>query len=300
MKLEPRTRSMWRSFVSNNYIRSYYAELVQQSPSLAAVEGEIRREAIAAIGDYWVARAKTVRLYEFIILPYYIAWYIIVVITVNRYVIIIGVLPIIAALIAFYIKVNRSNTEVLAASRFLRIIVILEHNPNRWRSSEFRWDIAQRLELAAKAVERIPLGLKSVAPGIKRQIVESSRMKAQAIRELQLWAIRPNRSTMLTDLIRRLSEDMITITDGRWYELPEPDQPGHYSSRWTRIAAISGSIIIAAGGIAVLVFSAKVGPSAAFLAPLLFAGSLALLSAGGIPSAVVDRYAGMASKLSSQ
>lgn len=300
MKLAPKRHSLWRGFFSTKYIKSHYTEAVQGSSSFATIENDTRDEVIATINDYWIARMKKTKLFLLLFLPYYFGWYAAILITLNSYVMTIGILPILAALIVFTIKMSRSNREGDAADQLLHVITVLEHNPNRWRSSEFRWDIARRLELAAKGVERIPLGIKSVAPGIKQEMVESGRIKAQAIRELQLWAIRPDGPTVLRDLTGRLASDTIKIADGRWYELPEPEKFDHSSSRWTRIGAIIGSIVISTGGISVLVFSAKVGPASAFLAPLLFAAALALLSTSGIPSGIVERYAGMANKLSAK
>ena len=293
---KPKSRSGARSFFSNRYIKSYYTKVAQQSPTLATLDSKV----IATISDYWIGRVKAVRIYESTAVPYYVVWYLIVLKTFNPYVIYIGIIPIIAATLTFYCYISRFNNEGLAASRLFRTIAILEQNPSCWQtSSKFRFGIARRLEGVAKSIEHIPLELNSVAPSVKRQFAGISRTKALGIRELQIWAIEPGPFTF-TDLVNRLFEDMNTIANGKWYELRSAEHLQQYSSRWIRVTAISGSIILAASGIAVLVYSAKVGPAAAVLAPVLFAATLVPLTAAGIPSGVMARYSGMASQLSSQ
>jgi hypothetical protein len=295
----PKSRSGLRSPISNEYIRSYYTEVARQSPSFAALNDEVKGKVVAAASDYWIARIRKVRIFLIGFTPYYIAWYYVIFKHPgNQLYALIGSIPIIAAMITLSFQLVRFNNEGLAATRLLRTIAVLEHNISRWPTSEFRWDIARRLEYIAKSVERIPLGLRSVAPDVRRQASETSKAKAQAIRELELSAIQPGPSTF-SNLVHQLCEDMVTITDGRWYELPEAVPSERHSPWWMRVAAMIGSILIAAGGIAVLTYSAKIGPASAVLAPILFAGSLVLLSTAGIPSRIVEGFSGMTGKLSS-
>src|ERR1017187_2911990 len=259
----------------------------------------LRPDVIATISDFWVARARIARRLLLVFIPYFIAWYILVLITSNPYVVFIGGVPIFIAEITVFFRISRSGGEGFAAARIFGTIAKLENNPSRWQTSAFRWDIARRIELAAKSIERIPLRLKSVAPSVKRQIFAASRAKAQAIRELQLWAIQPGPFTF-TDLVHQLSVDLDMIAHGRWYDLPEAPELQRQTPRWITAAEIIGSIAIAAAGVAILVYSAKVGPASAVVAPILFGGALALLSAAGVPAGMLERYAGMANKLSSQ
>lgn len=153
-------RSVFRTFISNSYVRSYYEKTALQCPTLAALGPEV----IATVSDFWIMRVRTGRRVLLPFMLYSIIWYVAVLKTFNSYVIVIGIIPILVAQVAFSFKINRSGNEGLAASRLFRVIAVMESNPDLWRTSAFRWDIARRVELVAKSIERIPLGLSPWRP----------------------------------------------------------------------------------------------------------------------------------------
>jgi hypothetical protein len=194
--------------------------------------------------------------------------------------------------------VYRSTQEYQAALRLFFTICFLEEKASEWPCSRFRWQVARRLEGVARRVEQIPLASRSLTPSVKQEAFRLSRSKAQAIRKLELWAIRPAAFTF-TDLLQQLTSDLGVIVENRWYDLPEEEGFKTERPRWLYVLQISGGILIIGAAIFLTAFAAKIGPAASILTLILFAVAIGLLNSAGISTGVIDRYIQTGSKVMS-
>jgi len=189
---------------------------------------------------------------------------------------------------ALLVSARRPRYERSAADKLFVIIRELNQNIDHCNLSSFRWHIAVHLEEAAKAIERIPLTLKKVAPGVRREVFKLSRSKAEAMRQLEMWVIRPQEST-LAAINARLADDLCTLTDGRWYDLPEAEY-GHRVSTWLVVVEILGAIIAIGSALTVIGLASRLGPVAAVLSTVLAAVGVYLLNVAGLPIGILERY----------
>lgn len=193
---------------------------------------------------------------------------------------------------------RKQYAEFRAASVLLSTLHALESQPARWRTNtDFRWSLIANLESIALAVENIPLAYLSGAPHVRGRAAELARAKADAVRELQLWVLRPEHFTY-TDLAQRLANALRTIVDGRWYELPEAYAAPSPSNRILRFVVSSASVLVIASVLILVVLSPKLGPVVSVAVPILSVMSIALLNVAGLPVTVLGQYAEIGAKLS--
>jgi hypothetical protein len=184
----------------------------------------------------------------------------------------------------------RKRQEGMAAILLLEAILVMESRADDWRNTAFRWGLAQQLERIALAVERIPLGLRSLAPDVKSEVFRKSSAKAQAIRELELWAIQPQELTF-TDLLGRLTFNLCIITESRWYDLPESARGLKVRRSWWPIAIRIGGVIMLVGAIIAVAGYAKVLGGTAPLLSLVCASVIAgILNSAGLSASLIDQY----------
>lgn len=193
-------------------------------------------------------------------------------------------------------RANRLTTEDLATVILFFTITILENNAASWPDSSFRWQIARRIERIARRVELIPLAAKSLAPDIKEETLRLGRAKAQAIRQLELWVIRPMAFTF-TDLICQLTSDLNLMVEGRWHDLPEANGFKIERPKWVLALIIGAAVIVAGGAIFLVAFAAKTSPAASIIGLILAGAALALLNNVGISTGLIDQYLQTGSKI---
>ena len=280
-----------QAFLSNGYIRSYYKKIAEDCPSLDTSTS-------AKIAEYWISQADNARGFSVLVLAYLITWAWAAGQSKIPYLGVIGPTGFVAIEIFFlvYVFYLHTDREGLAASRLFEAVADLERNPSCWENPAFRSSIVGSLEKAAKEIERIPLTFRSAAPSVRRQAIVTAKTKAQAIRQLQLWALLPGPMTF-TDLIHKLSIDLRTVSVGRWYDLPEVDQLERETSRWLIRIAITGSILLTGGGVVMIVFSQKITAAPVF-ATLLFTAALALLKSVGLTTEIIERSVETAKEIS--
>jgi hypothetical protein len=283
------------------YIESYYKMRAEASPSLKVFEPTISSK----IAKFYVSLFAAQRRI-FLILIVLLLGYIIIIHFALRHrgvrfstfteLDLIGIAIIYAIAGALFWMVLHPRQEGLAMARLFNIVYSLEKKPIQWPNSRFRWQIARRLEVIARKVERIPLTSRGLAPTVKSEALRMSRAKAQAIRQLELWAIRPMAFTF-TDLVQRLTSDLCKMVDDRWYDLPEADDFRIERSKWFFALQIGGVVLIIGATIALAAFAAKLGSAASILVVILPALAVALLNNIGISTSVIDRYIQTGSKI---
>ncbi|WP_131744698.1 hypothetical protein [Frankia sp. Cppng1_Ct_nod] len=159
--------------------------------------------------------------------------------------------------------------------------------------TDFRWEIAVDLERAAVVVERIPLASRRLAPVIRAEVFRLSRAKADGLRELQRWTVRPLDSTF-TDLAAQLNLALELLVDGRWYELPEAEialVTARSRLRW--LAIIAMAMVAVAGVVVLTAFSTTIGPAAPVLSTLAGVIGVGVLHKAGLSPAMLGQYVGV-------
>ena len=199
--------------------------------------------------------------------------------------------------IALLMWINRRQAERRATLRLFHLICKLEKNPERWADTAYRWEVAQRIERVAVAVERISVAAGSLSPGVKREVIRMANARSACIRGLTMWAITPGPFSF-TDLIERLVKDFLLLLNNCWHELPESDALQREPSRIRRISlAALGVLVIIAGIVVLVLFSAKFGAGGPILTSIIGIVGLALLNGAGLPLASVNQYADVSGKV---
>lgn len=184
---------------------------------------------------------------------------------------------------------RRKYFEHYAAASLLAAIQELDRNSAHWKMSRLRWHVAAHLEGAAKAVERIPLGLKGVGAGVRLEALRVSKARAHAMRQLEIRAVQPDEFSCL-DMTERLTNDFRTIVEGRWYALPEA-QYEYHSPRWLLSIRIIVPLIALAGAIVSIGFISGSSQLASVLGVLSGAIITWLFDKGSLPLGSIERGA---------
>jgi hypothetical protein len=268
---------VFRALSSNRYIRRYYLDKSATSPSLRKLDQHI----IAKLAANDIDRIRAARYALLILALLGFLW----VSGSSDFYSVLGsgaILIAIAWELARAVRLRRYEQSV--ADKIFVAILVLEQNTLYWNITKFRWIYAAYLEDVAKEIEHIPRGLSGIAPSIRSIFMGISREKAQAMRELEIWLVRPGPST-LADLTARLVNDLCTVVDGRWYDLPEAkyERQVSVSARTVRI----GVAVLAMAGAGVLLVLRI--PGAPVFAGLLIVLAIAFLEIAGLPKGL-ERY----------
>jgi hypothetical protein len=277
---------------SKDQLRANYKERAAASPSLRVFEPTISSKITAFSVPLFAAQRRVF----LILIALFVAYILIISFTIGLGNItrfyefyLTGAAIIYVIFFALLWMVLRSRQEGLAMLYLFSTTCFLEANPTQWPNSKFRWRIARRLEAIARRIERIPLASRALALTVKSEALKMGRTKAQAIRQLELWAIRPMAFTF-TDLVEQLTSDLCKMVDDRWYDLPEADDFGVKPSKWFYIVRLGGAVLIIGVTIVLITFATKLGSAASILAVILPALAVALLNSAGISTSVIDRY----------
>lgn len=185
----------------------------------------------------------------------------------------------------------RSVSEERATFKLFQTVIWLEGGNHDWHDSKFRRGLARRLEVVARMVELIPQASHGIAPGVRRDLVKIGNAKAQAIRELELLVITPE-SLTIADLFDRLTRDLYTLADGRWYEMPDGQEGAWIRSRWLQVLQTAGPILI----IGFAIFLATLAPKGGFIysaaAAVLLSVRAVLLNKSGISTGSIGDVLG--------
>jgi hypothetical protein len=285
---------------SNRYIREFYLRESLRSPSLKNID----REVISTLARNDVVRMNGRRLITGPCIVLYVIGY-------WTYLSILSHLTsdpiktIASAMVWIWFIVQaialsmyeRRDGERDAADRFFVAIIFLEQNEDIWGATKFRWEYAARIERMARAVQRIPLSLRRVAPSVRAEFFTISQTRAQATRELESMVIKPGPNTF-PELITRLGADLCALIEGRWYDLPAAKYVPQIS-RLRITIQIVGAAITFTGAIAAITFTSKIGAAAPIVATIFVAMTAALLNFSGIPIATLDKYMQSASNVTS-
>lgn len=198
----------------------------------------------------------------------------------------------------FYVlsKVRRKYYEAFATRQLFDTIHELEKNVSFWCDPDFRNHVAASLERVATSIERIPLRLAGVSNSIRREIFVTSKNKAQAMRQLEIWAIKPGPSTH-TDLVGRLTSDLSTMAEGRWYDLPEMHYEKRISKRRVASAIITFIVIIGITVAAISFGSNKLGASLTVVFPALITSIIIFLKYAGVSTSIIEDAVGAGPEL---
>jgi hypothetical protein len=290
----------YNNYLPKSFIKSYIRIEAEASPSLSALQPDISIK----VSDASIAINRTFRRYGLILLAVYLVYATLTVLGAARQVnpdaififVIIGGAFMAVLAFAFRWKVARSTAEYQVITRFFFAICFLERNAIRWQDSRFRWHVAKRMEYIARKVEQIPLASRSLAPNVRKEAFRLGMAKAQAIRQLELWAVRPMAFTF-TDLAHQLVSDLNLMVENRWYDLPEANDFKVQRPRWFFILTIGAAVIIIGAAIFLVAYAAKTGPVASVIGLILVAIALALLNNVGISTSLIDQYLQTGSKV---
>ena len=218
---QPNYKRRYRAFLaiaSNSYIRKYISReatklllLKEQADAIAPklARFEIRRVSwlrgmLAIITCAIIAYGRLLSAITFASPTY-------------KYTAVSGFLIILSTEFITLSRFQRSRSEEFAAWWLFVVMIELNQNTEHWNLSGFRFHIARHLEDAAKALERIPMAVKKVGPGLRSQLIKLGKSKAESIRQLEMLTIVPH-SFSLTDLKERVANDLYTLVDGRSYD----------------------------------------------------------------------------------
>jgi len=284
----------WHAMLSDGYIRQYYDRQAAESPLLRTLQPDIILR--LTIND--LNRIRRERRTDIILLLALTGYlFLIFAMNVDFYVVMtVGV--ILLGLEQFLLRrLNHSHYAESAADRLFIATLKIERNSKFWNDTDCRWRYAAVLERVARDLERIPYEIKHIAPSARRDLLSISRAKAQAMRDLEVRTINPKEFTD-NDMTKRLMQDMCTILEGRWYELPEESYEQQVS-KWSLALQLTGAFILIGGAITLVGLAAKLGPLASILATLLIAIALYFLNTAGIPTGVMERYAKIGNEMTS-
>jgi hypothetical protein len=186
-------------------------------------------------------------------------------------------------------EIRYSRADERAIVQLFMTIVFLEDNALRWPDPNFRWQVAEYIEGVADEVALIPFAARSLAPDIAEETLKMGRAKAQAIRQLELWAIRPAAFTF-TDLIHELTLALTLMIQGQWHDLPEADGFKPKRNRWPFALIIITVLAITGLALFVAIYDPKAN-SATYVVIALLAGiALPLGANSGISTGIINQY----------
>ncbi len=290
------------AMVSDKYIERYFRKAAVGCPSLSNLDKEVLDQVAKNEIKRIQAGRKVFSVVLIACVIYIIAYrQLLNVEAHSRYFIyftLSGPIAILILEVGLLIPLYRRNYERFATRRLFNLVRSLEKNAPYWNDTQFRKLIALKIEYAARAIEGIPLASGRIAPEVRRELFATSKRKAQAIRTLELWAMKPGPFTF-TDLVNRLTSDLSIIAKGEWYNLPD----GQYKPKVSRsiiVVEIGIAVLIIAGVVAIIEFASRLGAAAPILATILSAAALALLNRAGLPAEILERYTEAGSKLTSK
>jgi hypothetical protein len=180
-------------------------------------------------------------------------------------------------------RIARLNAPAWTMIGLVRLIAKLEDQPERWADFSFRRGVNADVESLARRVEGLPQATGARDPASILELQKWAAGVASWFRQLKLWVAWPNPFTY-TDLLHELARALELTVQGRWRELPTAAAPEAIPgpSRVARAAwFLLGLALLAATGLG-LAYSAKLGPAATFLAPLVGVVALTALTKAGL------------------
>jgi hypothetical protein len=171
---------------------------------------------------------------------------------------------------------------------FYHLIQYIELNGRQWPDFGFRGRINQKIEEAARAIERMP-DVFQLDSANAAKFTQLAQRKAFALRELKIWVTQPTPLTF-NDLLRRLGTDLVTVVNRRWHELPDPESreaeakaaDGRNLSRSRRILLVSLAIVASVAAAAVVSVQDRFGSAATIVSSVLGTVALGLFASTGV------------------
>lgn len=277
------------SLFSSGYPKSYYCEKAASSPSLSRLDQALVLK-LARDDRSRIVRLRAVTLFFAILVVVYIraALHFKVGSLPQDYApAVLGLIFIAFELFALG-RWKRVGYEQTVADKLFFAILRLENNGGVWTESRFRWKFAADLEEIAHDLERIPSGVRRVAPEIKRDLLMTAQAKAQSLRQLEMQIIKAG-PTAPAEILERLTSDLRTVLEGRWFDLPGDDSE-EKSPRWPIVTRITCAIAAIAVAVAFLVFFPKLGSATSVIATVLIVSAIGLFDVSGVPIGSVERY----------
>jgi hypothetical protein len=270
--------------VSKRYIRSYFSRSIIDCPTLGRLEPDVIQD--IANGQIKWARELQSHLFALVVVfVAFIGWasdlnphskyY------ASELLALLAGLAVMEA--ALFVLIMRGPGESRATVALFLIIRELELNADLWPNPDFRNHISTHLDAAARYVGAIPLRFRGLSPNVRRDLRAKARRKAQAVRDLELWAMQPGPFTF-TDLVDRLAADLRTLARGRWYELPEAPYERRSPVGTAVLFGVLAALLAAASVATIGLFARTLGPTGSFvLSGALMTAAFETLSNTGIP-----------------
>jgi hypothetical protein len=293
-RLYPYSASLFNSFIMHSFLTE-----AERCPSLRVLEQGV----IIKVADSRIAVNNMIRRSVIVYIFAYVAFIIGLAKvggthsqTADEIYAISGILVLNAIIQWLRLRIQRSSAEQEATLQLFSAVTLLERDAALWPESKFRWQVAKHLEEVSRRVEKIPLASPSLAPSIKNEAFRLSAAKAQAIRNLELWAIRPMELTY-TDLVYQLTCDLVLMAEGKWFELPEADGFVIRRSKLVPALQITGATALIGAAIALIVFLPKAEAAASIGALILVSAAMPLLNSAGISTTLINQSLQAGSKV---
>lgn len=286
----------WRLF--DRYILSYFSRSIIDCPTL----GRFEPEAIHAIAIGQMKRAREFRSHMFYLVVGFVAFA-----TLGSnlnphskyyatYLLVLLALLTVTEGILLILIIQDSGESRATIGLFL-VIRELELNAELWSSPEFRNHICIHLDASARCLQAIPLRFHGLSPSVRKDLRRKARRKAQAVRDLEFWAMQPGPFTF-TDLVDRLAGDLRTLAHGRWYELPEAPYERQLSVGTAVLYGGLAALLAAGSVVTISLFARTLGaPGSAVLADAQMTAAVWMLSNVGIPISRTSSFVSVGSQL---
>lgn len=183
----------------------------------------------------------TIRIYDFLIMMF---------VTAFAYIVVISILFAVFVMIAFiwtrYVFYRCPDFVII--DRLIRILSLVEKNPQRWGELQFKKELAFRLETIANCLaHHLPRQLKTEDALTDSWLADVALKSAVAIRGLKKWVITPKQDTR-DQLIARLARNLTLTATGNWDGLEQttPEvSAGTQKSWFHRLASLLGRLLSA-------------------------------------------------------
>jgi len=269
------------SLVCNNYIRNYYNHIAQ---TLAATPAKLEPNVSRHAAEREISLVNSIRVCLTVVLGIASLWVYGATHTVHSHIIAIAISCLYATEMAALFWIRRRHYEDSAAIGLFSLAAKLGSLPDKHHTellpdSRFRNQVARRLERIARAIERIPLAMGSVSPGVRDDMFRISSDKAQLVRQLESEALLPE-DRSYENISKQITVFLTFISKQHWYKMPEPtvagvgkkgegcqsDRRPHRPATWIRMVEMAAVILIIAG---LVTFAAVLGSKVSAVYPIL-------------------------------
>jgi hypothetical protein len=191
--------------------------------------------------------------------------------------------------VTIFYRFTRKSNNFISVSPLVRLLADLEQNRSRWDHFRYRVHVIRELDRVADRIERIPHSTGVTDPYVLKTLVDRAHDCATSLRSLQVGVAMPH-SNAFDNLRKELTDRVLLLLDGKWYELPRADldeadrlieEAREKRRRRTRII-ISVLVALLLLGASVFLLTILSDSVAALVVPFLLSTAVTVLGAGGV------------------